>query len=397
MINIKYVHTGKGRCCNMYKSRFKFWIIVGIIWVIMINFYPTIKEHIKEYFSRPYSVTFSSEDNIVKRRLNGINITLLTKINVTQKDADIILSKGIASTDGYVHEQLYSPIVAYINTTYYDPVFQKINGTKNNSIRALNVNELINGFLEDMTFKNFYTMSGKGNIKNEVPLVCVDTSLENEIKTVMIMALAQKTHITPDDVAEWEGVVNKVWEKAEKVEDANTFMQNEIDSKTPKILFTAEYKKPLNSNIRQLTLTNTVAIEYTLEYKEDVSFAYNDNIMSKTGLRSAKKPNFYNGEILKYADYTVSYKTDTELHDILSLFDRGEINKEEKTDIHANAETQINVSQEQKEGNTSIFEESEGQGDNSKINGADIIFLVILCIFCISVLHLLSILLCPSM
>lgn len=297
----------------MYKSRWKVYMMIVLLIFgckfgsqLYDKYEPNIKQYIAEAKSRPKSAVLQVENAYIRRNLNEEKIEGITLKN-SSGTADIIIKEGESQTEGYLQQEFYSPIVAGIKADHSGSMFESIN----NNVKLLNLKEVIYGFLEDKTFNEFYSYAeGRdGHFKKKPVTLCVDEQYENEIKVAMVMALAGKCNVTQEDIDKYIDTVNQVWDKAEKVNAENLITSGLKEE----ILLTAEYKLGIKgANIKPLSLTNTVAVKFTVEYKEAFEKVVKSNlIMARSSLRRSDTTGYTGCTFFKQVDWTILYMLNT--------------------------------------------------------------------------------------
>lgn len=296
----------------MYKSRLWIWLILFIFIAGGTNLYPIAKESFNKWqqeqankpekVKKPKTVSVSSFDVPLRQRINDKKING-TKLLVTSSEADIIINEGVNEQEGYLSETLYTPIVAILRGEKADSLFKDIGGA-NRYVRVMNLAEVLKGFAADQKFKDFYSYSTSGKLAKEIPDLWVDTHYEKEIKTTMIMALSGKSNITQKDVDAYSDFINRVWDKANKTDDVDSLLAGNIENK---IIITTEQKMYLNDNNQPLSFSNTVAVKYTVNYKENLDYIiYDEKFISETVLRrEGIVP--YTKNLFANTDWTISY------------------------------------------------------------------------------------------
>ena len=274
----------------MYKSKFYLWIIIGIVAFLIYAYGNDVKEALENTQKTQKHASFSSFDSNININMNGVKIggTELY-ISPSESSSDIIIQRGNQSMDGYQSKTFYSPLVAIMSNNSADGMFTDTTPGKSYYVRVMDLDKVIKGFLEEQQFKEFYN-DGNYNLKSKVPKICVDEKYEREIKALFIIALAGHADITNEDVEKYGDIAQQVWDKAEKLDNCASFIRQQ-DLKE-EIVLTAEYNiaNAGHHSVMQVSFNNTVAIEFTVLYKDNLSHVVtNDNFMKETPQRKTLK------------------------------------------------------------------------------------------------------------
>jgi hypothetical protein len=241
-----------------------------------------------------------------------------------------------------------------------------------------------------MTYNELYPYSNQAETWNPTKIsIAVNTDYEQEIKQCLLFAFADTTNLTSEDIETYMPKVNEVWEKAEKISTSK--LSNYADENKNFVVFSPEYTIPFlydRNNVIGQSLTNTVVIDFYVNYKEEQkNVILSDNFMKNTALRRASYNDALSGGYLKYSDWSVNivdlseeqkaeiaensvlYEEPIETEDvaeeepILPILEEQEtettVETEQETDIDEEAEDLENDVSEQSDVESSQDEEAE--------------------------------------
>lgn len=340
----------------MYKSRFWLWFLIGAIYLGITFGFPIVKQHIDDYSKMPKTATVTSDDNNIRRGLDERKISRTT-LHSASVNADIIVNVGKNKTDGYIQQGFYSPIVAIVTDSNGDQLFTDIGGS-NRYVRILNLKEVIGGFLEDKKFSECYTSSSKGDLSSDLVQLAVDTDYEKEIKTTLLISLSGHTNVTKEDAEKYMPTVNAVWDKAQKLDDVDIIL-SDTKSVGDLLILTTENKAINNAtNLKALSLTNTVFVDYTAEYKEGLEYIVKDEyFMKHSGLRRDGVDKYTDGELFCHSDWTIMGLHNTDIdYSILEI----------KSQTEQNVQSVINEISDEKNNNNQNNESTSESVDDNK-------------------------------
>jgi hypothetical protein len=158
-----------------------------------------------------------------------------------------------------------------------------------------------------MTYNELYP-SQAGTWNPTKISIAVNTDYEQEIKQCLLFAFTDTTNLTSEDIETYMPKVNEVWEKAEKISTSK--LSNYADENKNFVVFSPEYTIPFlydRNNVIGQSLTNTVAIDFYVNYKEEQkNVILSDNFMKNTALRRASYNDALSSGYLKYSDWSVN-------------------------------------------------------------------------------------------
>lgn len=99
----------------MYKTRFRLWIFVGIIYVLITVLSPLVITEVEHYNSLPKQATVSVKNAQIKKELNEESINSTKLIVQASNNPDIIISEGDNEKGG-----ISQSIILFSFSRYYE-------------------------------------------------------------------------------------------------------------------------------------------------------------------------------------------------------------------------------------------------------------------------------------
>ena len=121
--------------------------------------------------------------------------------------------------------------------------------------------------------------------------------------------------ITEDDISTYENRVNNIWNSSEKIDNVPTFLKEKPVKEF--VIITPEYNISAdNNNLKAMSLGSTVAIDFTVSYKEEFKdIVNNEKFMSYLGLRNSDYVGSIHKGNLSDADWTVDFFENKNIED----------------------------------------------------------------------------------
>lgn len=300
----------------MYKSRFRLWIVVLVIYLLAMfiipDIYSVIKEEAHKYDNYPDSITISSDNTFIKRAIANESVKK-TELIVSNKNPDVMIS----SKEEKNSKLFYSPLVMYIDNDYYDEdCFTSIN----NNVNTVDLYSVLNSILDDKNLEDVFDSLNDTSIGGERANLYVDENYEYEIKMLLLMTLSKTDNITEDVITEYMPACNTIWNYATKLTDVNVFLKEHTSGYETALIIAPEYYINDNRNdFNTLSFEKSIAIDFFVLNNEKSEIVINDNdFMSVSCLRNDEYDENYNEGNLKNADWTtkIIHNSDLEKFDL---------------------------------------------------------------------------------
>lgn len=300
----------------MYKTRFRLWIFVGIIYVLITVLSPLVITEVEHYNSLPKQATVSVKNAQIKKELNEESINSTKLIVQASNNPDIIISEGNEKEkDGYINQSFYSPLVAIMKNEYgATDMFETVQNLSTSNIKGLDLKKLLYCYENDLTYKEGYSTKDT-SLKNKKVVLYFDSNYEKEIKYLLIACLSNHLEITEDDISTYENRVNNIWNSAEKIDNVSAFLKEKPVKEF--VIITPEYNISADNNTsKAMSLGTTVAIDFTVSYKEEFKdIVNNEKFMSYSGLRNSDYVGSFHKGNLSDADWTVDFFENKNIED----------------------------------------------------------------------------------
>ena len=299
----------------MYKTRFRLWIFIAIIYILTTILSPMIISKINYYNSFPKQAIVSVKNSQIKKQLNDKTINSTKLIVKSNSEQDIIISEGINEQNDYINQTFYSPLVAIMKSEYgATDMFETIQSLPSRNIKGLDLKKLLYCYENDLTYKEGYSTKDT-NLKNKKVVLYFDSNYEKEIKYLMISCFSDHLEVTDKDVTEYGDRVNKIWESAEKIDNVSAFLKEKPVKEF--IIITPEYNISADNNdLKAMSLGTTIAIDFTISCKEQFKDIVNtEKFMSLTGLRNFEYTGSSHNGNLSDADWTVDFLENKNIED----------------------------------------------------------------------------------
>ena len=299
----------------MYKTRFRLWIFVGIIYVLITVLSPLVITEVEHYNSLPKQATVSVKNAQIKKELNEESINSTKLIVQASNNPDIIISEGDNEKEGYINQSFYSPLVAIMKNEYgATDMFETVQSLSTSNIKGLDLKKLLYCYENDLTYKEGYSTKDT-SLKNKKVVLYFDSNYEKEIKYLLITCLSNHLEITEDDISTYGNRVNNIWNSSEKIDNVSTFLKEKPVKEF--VIITPEYNISADNNAsKAMSLGTTVAIDFTVSYKEEFKdIVNNEKFMSYSGLRNSDYVGSIHKGNLSDADWTVDFFENKNIED----------------------------------------------------------------------------------